>query len=369
MSKSSQRRLAALAHVLAALMLLALGLFSLGHSALTPATAPPAPGADPALYRAIVVRMRQGADYYTAAGIELRAPRGPQGAHYPTRSVFNWRLPTLAWVLARWPEGVTPACIFGLVAVMATVCFFVALRREGSGAIAVSGSAVLFSGLLWGWTGLAPEALYVHETWTGLLIALAIAARARGWTWIGVLAGVAALLVRELALPFVVLSAYLAGREGKRYELAGWLIGLMAFGVFLFWHSQAVASHIEPGDLAQSEGWLRLGGWTFVLKTAHLQPLLLGFLDTAPGIVAVLLPLAIYGFGGWRTSLGGHVGLTVLTYVLAFSIAGQAFNYLWGLVYAPLWPLGLVFACRTVRQDWASLGQRSAGEATSVRAA
>src|SRR5262245_2678095 len=52
---------------------------------------------DGILFRRIVERVRAGEGYYAAAGHELRA----QG--YPTRSPFNWRLPTLSWLIGGLP--------------------------------------------------------------------------------------------------------------------------------------------------------------------------------------------------------------------------------------------------------------------------
>ena len=49
-------------------------------------------------YRRSVERIHAGEGYYEAAGSELRS-RG-----YPTRSVFNRRLPVLAWLMGHLPS-------------------------------------------------------------------------------------------------------------------------------------------------------------------------------------------------------------------------------------------------------------------------
>ena len=52
-----------------------------------------AKGEDLKCYRGIIYRIQQGEGYYQAAHAELSS-RG-----YPTKSVFNWRLPFLGWLL------------------------------------------------------------------------------------------------------------------------------------------------------------------------------------------------------------------------------------------------------------------------------
>src|SRR5438874_1953192 len=55
-------------------------------------------GKDLEAYRRIVARVHTGEDYYRAAGEELRA------GGYATSSVFNWRPPLYAWLLAAFPQ-------------------------------------------------------------------------------------------------------------------------------------------------------------------------------------------------------------------------------------------------------------------------
>ena len=66
----------------------------------------------------------------------------------------------------------------------------------------------------------------------------------------------------------------------------------------------------------------------------------------------VILPLALLGAAGWRGTVGTRVALTMGAYVFAFSIAGRQDNYYWGLMYAPLMPLGLTFAPRALADLW-----------------
>ena len=82
----------------------------------------------------------------------------------------------------------------------------------------------------------------------------------------------------------------------------------------------------------------------------------------AAGITAVLLaaplwvpalaaPLALLGLacrGPTGAGLGLRLGVVVLGYTLAFCIVGRPDNDYWGLMIAPLWPLGLIQADRVV---------------------
>ena len=65
-------------------------------------------------------------------------------------------------------------------------------------------------------------------------------------------------------------------------------------------------------------------------------------------IDVVLLPLILIGLIGWRGKVGTRVGLTVGIYVLAFMIVGRGDNNYWGLMFAPLLPLGLLLAPRSL---------------------
>jgi|ETNmetMinimDraft_26_1059896.scaffolds.fasta_scaffold314672_1 hypothetical protein len=65
-------------------------------------------------------------------------------------------------------------------------------------------------------------------------------------------------------------------------------------------------------------------------------------------IDVILLPLALLGLAGWRGAAGTRVGLTMGLYILAFLIVGRSDNYYWGLMYAPLIPLGVLHAPRAL---------------------
>lgn len=318
--------------------------FSLGVALHAPmkAAGTAARGADFQLYEAIVERLRQGEGYYSAAGRELRTPRGPQGEVYPTRSVFNWRLPTLAWLQSRLASHQHVAYVYQALSLLAV---FICFQAAESGFLVrrFLFAATLATGLLWGWLPEFAPLLLAHECWAGLLIALSLMARARGWWVLAVAAGLLALFIRELALPYVLMATWMAARQCRWRELAAWLVGLAGFAVLMAWHSQNVFAHMLESDRVQAEGWLRFGGWAFILKTAHLHPLFLSGLLERSWIVATLLPASLLGLLKWNSGAGPLLRATVAAYLLAYACVGQPFNYLWGLLYTPLWPLGLLF--------------------------
>ena len=305
-------------------------------------------GEDPALYAAVVRDMRAGTGYYAATEAQLRS-RG-----YAMTSVFNWRLPTLAWLFSCLPSDGAARALLGGLSMLALIAWYAALRRSLSWGATFAGSVVLLGIFAWPFAG---EAYRVHETWAGVAIALSIAAAALDRPAIAVAAGLFALAIRELALPYGVVAVVLALRDARRREATAWIVGLIVFGICFCLHAWMVAQHQMAGDQAQMRSWLNFGGWWFVLKTAITN----FWLISAPAwVTALLLPVCLLGLLGWRTVLGRRVSATVLTYVGLFLLVGLPFNYLWGLLYAGLLPLGLLHAPAVLRDLLRrSLGQGS----------
>lgn len=304
------------------------------------------------LYEAIVHRMHQGEGYYQAAGVELRNPRGADQLPYPTRSVFNWRQPTLAWWLSAWPAFFMAHWILLALAFCTLWVWRKVLFNELGPVRGAAQLLILALGLLWAWPTWLPQAVVVHEIWAGVLIALALGCRHRGWMVASWCAALLALSVRELSLPFYLLLGWLEWRERRWHSMIVGGIGLLAWFGFYFWHYEQVQAHLISTDRWQERSWLQWGGWIFVLKTAHMHPLFLGWLPTAPWVVGGLLPLSLFGLFAWSGPLGRAVFLVVAMYVLLFCCIGQSFNYLWGLMYSPLWPLGLWLAPAAIQRCW-----------------
>ena len=292
-------------------------------------------------YQTVVEQVRAGESYYSVVGVELRS------IGYPTRSVFNWRMPALAWLLGQLPSD-RAGQVLAFVLAVATLLIWLAVFYRNRYAV----WQVLLGGLFMSGPviySLFPHTFLFHEFWAGTLIALSLAAYARGWRHVSVLSGLMALFLRELSLPFVCVMMVLAYREGQRREALLWFIGLLVFGTAFLFH-WSIVSNLNTGDDRLLAGdWIVFGGWPFVLNTAQLNPLLIAL---PPWIAAILLPLALLGLARWRGVSGIRVAGTVGIYVLAFSIAGRSNNTAWGLMYAFVMPLGLLHAPYALRELW-----------------
>ncbi|MBY0525716.1 MAG: hypothetical protein K2R98_20085 [Gemmataceae bacterium] len=286
---------------------------------------------------------------------------------YRPFSVFNFRTPTYAWVL-----GLPPDPLFGRLLLMAIglatqiMAAVVLARQHGPGA-AFAGVSLLAGGL--GWCFVPPVFLFA-EQWAGALIAFSVFAYAlRQWP-IGFAAALLALFFRELALLYCVVSLALAWHQGRRIEMIAWLSGFALYGAFMAFHVHQVLPRLPQGAGTGAESWITFGGVTFLLETGmsnFFVALLLPWWS-----VAMLLPLGLLGLSGARSELGVRCWLTVLLYLAAFCVVGQWFNACWGLLYAPLLSLGLLWAPAALRDLWSAVWRaepaHQAGGAAEERA-
>jgi hypothetical protein len=330
--------------------LAAIGLIAAGLVALT--FSPPARGqagtpvrgqGDIALYWAEVRRIHSGQGYYDAAAAELT------GRGYPTRSVWNWRMPLPMWLLGRLPDPRLGKAMLGLLAVALLLAAFAALARQTptagrDGAIC----ALLLTGPL-GFCAL--DGLYVSPClWSGVWIGLSLAAYGlgrRGW---GVAAGLAALAFRELALPYCLVCAALAVARRRWPEGIAWGLGFLGFAAFLGLHCVQVGPRIPADAHAHAQGWVQFLGAAFVIATAQMN---LYLLLCPQWVAALYLTAALVGFAGWNTELGQRAGVTAALFVVGFACVGQEFNQYWGVLIAPLlcfgaarFPASLAELCR-----------------------
>ena len=352
-------RLAALV-VAAAALLAALALVLVANRYSMPAGAASAGQSDLTMYALIADRMRQGQSYYAAAHEALL-----QGA-YGTRSVFNWRLPTLATLESLLPSEVWAAWLLRLAALGAGLLALLMVYRSAGRTAAALLIPALTLNLI---SSALPGAAIFADTVAGVLILISASAYGLKRPALGFAAALLALTVRELAAPYVVICILFAWRERRPAELWAWLAGLAAFGAYFAWHYSMVEAQLGPGDVAYPEGWLQFGGPGFMLTTARFN----GMLLAAPlWVTAILLPFCLLGRAGWRGSCGARIGLTVAAYVALFTLAGKPFDYYWGALYTPLMMVGLPFLPAAVRDLAASLGLRRARQDTvpapSIRA-
>jgi hypothetical protein len=330
------------------------------------------PGAgDPALYRAEVDRIHNGQSYYQAAAAELTS-RG-----YPTLSVFNWRTPLPMWFIGRLPRAEWAKYLLGALSLGLIIIAFEALARDqnikGDSLVFADpesmapkkighfpyiglGCVLLLSGpLLFNVLG---DLFVMPILWAGVLIAISLCAYGTGRPILGLGLGLAALFIRELALPYCLLCASLAaikcfpaGERGANepprcihrglntLELIGWGLGLCAWLIFFGWHCWNVSGLIGPDAIAHKLGWIRFGGAGFVLATAQMNAYLILL---PPWVTALYFAAAIFGLAGWHTALGVRMGLTTCLYLMFFAVVGQDFNQYWGSLITPLLCFGIV---------------------------
>ncbi len=173
------------------------------------------------------------------------------------------------------------------------------------------------------------------EVAAGVLILLSVAAYGNGWRWLGLLAAVAALFLRELALPYVLVCVVLSIRERDWQKFLAYAASLTLYAAYFGWHWWMVSSQLGPMDRAYGEGWIAFGGLDFVLATVGFN----GLWSLGPDwLPAVLLPLGLLGLWAWPQ---GRALAMVGVYVAAFLVVGKPFNAYWGAVYTPVLMLGL----------------------------
>jgi hypothetical protein len=310
----------------------------------------PASGENPtspdlALYRDVVAAVRGGANYYDVARNKIPA------YGFPIASPLNWRLPTYAWVFGALPGPRWVQAALGLLSLAALV---VAYR----GAAAITGpwqaafTTLLMLGVVrWALDG---DAYLAQEPWAATLVLLSLGAHALGGRWriAAVLAGTAALLFRELALPYCGLAFVCAAWHRRWREAAGWAAGIALFLAFLAWHVTQVRAQLaglQAGSGAGLAQWFYCGGLDFVLLTTRMN----GLVFAAPAMVLWLYLLAALLGLGHRTDETSRLAcLAGIAYLLAFAIVGRPENFYWGLIPAPLLAWGLSSAPAALSRLW-----------------
>lgn len=298
-------------------------------------------GGDVALYRAEIDRIHAGQGYYQAAAAELR------GRGYPTGSVFNWRFPTPFWLIGWMPDAAWGKALLGGLSLVLMLLAFETLARDRQ----TIGRSVACVGLLTGplMFSFLSDLFVMPVLWAGVLIGLSICAYGMGRPRWGVALGLAAVFLRELAMPYCLVCAALAWWHGRRGEVWAWIVGLTVFAMCLGLHCWHVSGLIRPTDRLHAQGWVQFGGTPFVIATAQMNAYLLLL---PQWITAVYLVAAMFGFAGWNTPLGQRVGLTACLFVVAFAVAGHEFNQYWGSLMTPLLCFGAARFRVSLRETW-----------------
>lgn len=285
---------------------------------------------DSRVYRAVADRVHAGEGYYDAAADEL-ASHG-----YPTGSVFNWRLPTYAWLLGVLPDASWGWYILELIVLSAIGMASTAVARDSGARMRAATAASLV--VADGWIAF-PEPAYFMELWAGTFVLISLCFYFND-NWVGgVAAGSIALLLRELAFPFCLIMVILAGRRRRWREVAAWAAILTAYALLFSLHSLEVGRRgagLAPG---RSLAWVTFGGVTSVLSTSRMN-LLLSSLPV--WVTAVYVPMALLGLLGWPARGALPMKLTAVTYLALFSMIGQPFNFYWGWLCSPILAIGIV---------------------------
>ncbi len=278
---------------------------------------------DMSFYKDVVRDIRNGGTYYELLGSALRAH------NYPVRSIFNWRQPWLLEGLASVPDWcgrLVLALLAGATIVNATRF----LRREMFGSLFVINAAL---------PAVAAQSVFFAEIWAGLLIALSVMAYARGRLTEGVLWGVAALFVRELAAPYCILATLIAVREKRWREVAAWSAGGAIYGVLFAVHAWRVLQNIRPEDAAHPNSWVFFGGLPFLFQIWRTNGLFM--LLPRPAFAFVVVAIVV---SWWSSKLPMHARGAVVLYSICFLAVGLPFNTYWGFVLAPLMGIWLSYA-------------------------
>ena len=293
---------------------------------------------DMRLYRDIVTQVQAGKPYHQAAA-ELQRANG-----YPLKPFITVREPTLAWLAARFGWDALQKVAGLLVLANIGVWLFAMptslTKAERIGALfgIVSGSVAVA----------VPAAMPISELWCGLLISIAlgltIAARRHWWGPMVVIA--AALALREMALPFLLLAGVFAAWERRWKELAGWSIVLAGFLIGMGFHAAAVLEQVRPGDPG-SPGWLGLVGLSGVLMALdHTSAAII--LWQPLGLFVCLLPVLGWGAMSGRNWL--FALLLLLGYALMIALFSRPDIFYWGFLISPSWFAGLALVPRGMWQ-------------------
>jgi hypothetical protein len=289
---------------------------------------------DLALYARIAARVASGEDYYAAAMDEQRRD------NYPTRPFVAVRQPTLAWLQAaigvdgvRYLEwALVAACLLALQLRLAPL---VSLPERLAALVLLT---------LGGAAAAVPLAGLIHELWAGLWLTLALLIYREDRWWPALLACAAAIAVRELAVPFVLLwlAFALAARRWREAGAVAALLAVFAAGMAL--HYLAVEAGRMPGDPA-SQGWNALAGYGLPLM-ALWRLTGLALLPVSLGAALAVLPLL-----GW-VALGGRLGLfAALWFAGLFTMVAlfaRPENFYWVQLALPAYGIGLAFVPRAI---------------------
>lgn len=312
---------------------------------------------DHALYSEIARRVGEGENYYVAATSEQRENS------YPTKPFLTVRFPTHAMLLGHMGEK--PFQWLGIMLGIITILLW---RRRLLHEPDLPFYA-RFAALLMVINLIQPLVsrpwVYMHESITGTLIALALALYRKEKQWPTMVVMGIAMAIREPAVPVAMVFGLFALWDRNWRAAAIWFAMGLAFLGGLVLHIQAIEAARLPTDLS-SPGWSSSGGWlsyiSFIYKTSVLR---FGW----GWLAAIIVPLALLGWAAWQGRLG-HAAFAVQIIFAAFFVAlARPDNFYWAVLIVPTLFIGLIFAPSALYQLGLSLRYGRDGPPPRLQAA
>ncbi|MCH8924138.1 MAG: hypothetical protein IIA67_13445 [Planctomycetes bacterium] len=265
------------------------------------------------------------------------------------------------WLLGVLPSPLVGKVLLGLLALAALGMALAWLAQQCTPPLVMLGGLVISGALMFSVLG----DLYVMPViWAGVLILLSLCAFGLDKTRIAVMAGLAAVFVRDLAGPYCVAALVIALSRRQRGEAIAWLVGLAAYAAFFAVHCYSVSGVVTADAISHNQSWLCMGGAAFLISAAQMHAYLI---QLPQWVTALFLPLALLGFAGWHSPSGQRAGMVAAMYCLLFAIVGHDFNQYWGAMLVPTLCLGFALAPAALRDLWraASYGSLRVNLSTS----
>ncbi len=292
---------------------------------------PPVYRYDIVLYKAVAARVGKGENYYNVVVAEQRW-RG-----IPLRPFVTVRPPLLAVItgyigvpMAGWL--LRALALVTLIALVVRFETTLPQRASRYAALALGTAAIMMF--------MSDDMAMLHDVWASLWVTLSLALyRPQCWGS-SLILGLIAVFTRELTLPYLVVMATAALIDGQRGQACAWGGAIAVALAGLAIHAHMLAPLVTAHDMP-SPGWVSAGGWPFILTMVELGTVFRWLPDIA---TALLVPLALLGWAGWRHCFALRTSFWLLGMLTAFMLVGRADNFYWVLHLSFMLPMGLAFA-------------------------
>ena len=285
------------------------------------------------LYQAISERMSAGETYYLAA-IREQYERG-----YPIAPAQTVRPPATSYLVSTLGPEMSHWLMLGLViaALVLALVQFEGIARNRLQWLGAT-SILLILAVIFG-----PLAIYLHESWAVIFLLLSLLASRRSLTAAVILACVA-FAFRELALPFFIAMAVFEFINHRRRNSLVWIGFAIACAASYLLHVLAVhnaLSELGPLVSAESQSWLALGGWPFIVGSVRSVTVL----SALPlWVSSCVVPLALVGWCMRKNETAQLFAIASLGFIIPFLFIGRPNNNYWAMIYALILLPGFAFS-------------------------